>query len=88
VTEWNFTAERILAESSKGILSRDLIGAIFSNPAEFSKILIEKRSIATALKFWNGDISFRNGDYIINNLYIFWMASDHFVRNSEFSGIA
>lgn len=88
VTEQNFTIETILAELSKEILNREQIGGILNNPDEFPTVLIEELSLATALKYWNGQISYRDGDCIMNNLYIFWMTSEHFIKNIGFSDVA
>ena len=88
MTEQNSLKETILTELSKEILNGNQVGDILNNPIEFPTKLIEELSIATALKYWNGEISYIEGDSIMNNLYIYWMTSGQLLKNSEFSSIA
>jgi hypothetical protein len=88
VTEQNSTTETILADLSKEILNGNQVGAILGNPPEFPKELIEQLSLATALRYWNGQMSYRDGDCIINNLYIYWMTNTDIDKSDEFFGIA
>jgi hypothetical protein len=45
---------KILVELSKEILSTAEIVVLLKNPKDFPKELIEKLSLETALKYWNG----------------------------------
>jgi hypothetical protein len=79
--------ETILAKLSKEILSWDELQNIL-NPVESPEKLIEDLSIATALKFWNGEMPYSKGDLIINRLFSYWSASESFDKNRMFAGIA
>lgn len=73
--------EAILADLSKGILNCDQINDILKHPFEFPTKLIEEISIATALKYWHRQLSYSEGDRIMNNLFIYWTASDFADKN-------
>jgi len=88
VTEQSFTTETILAELSKEILSGNQIGNVLNNPVEFPKELIEELSLATALRYWNEQMTYRDGDCIMNNLYIYWMSNAEIDKIDEFFGVA
>lgn len=66
----NSNTEKILDELSKGILSIAEIVYLFNDSKDFPKELIEELSLATALKYWNGQLSYQDGDMIMNNLFI------------------
>lgn len=88
VTEQNSTTDIILAKLSKEILKGNHVSYILNNPIKFPTQLIEELSLETALKYWNGKMNFRDGDCIMNNLYIYWMTNECFIKNNGFSGIA
>jgi hypothetical protein len=87
VTEQNFTTETILAELSKELLNGNQVGVILNNPTKFPTKLIEELSLATALRYWNGQMTYRDGDCIVNNLYIYWMTSELIDKTDGFMGI-
>ncbi len=60
--------EEILFELSKEILCTDIIVNLFKNSQDHGTQLIEKLSLELALQFWNGQISYEEGDLIINIL--------------------
>jgi len=60
--------EKILARLSKELLTTNKTVHLLNNPKDYPKELIEKLSIETALKYWNGEIGFDDGDRIMNNL--------------------
>ncbi len=76
--------EKIIRE----ILSGSEIDDILNNPLEYPSELIEKLSLETALKYWNGDIEYHEGDCIMNNVYGFWLYTDHYFNNYDFSEIS
>jgi hypothetical protein len=80
--------ERMLAELSDGILSANQVSSILGNPKEFPTALIEELSIETALKYWKEKISYEAADYIMNNLYSFWVNDHHFVKTYPFTDVA
>lgn len=88
VIEQNSNTDKILAELSKEILSGNQVADILNNPKDFPTGLIEKLSLETALKYWNGQIDYREGDYIMNNIYAFWVSNEYYVQNCKFSEIA
>jgi hypothetical protein len=77
----------MLAALSKEILNPKLVNGILNNPIRFPTQLIEKLSLATALKYWNGQMSYREGDCIANNLFIYWTGNEDF-KDLEFSDIS
>lgn len=87
MTEHNPGTEKIIEALSRKILDGNKVSDILNNPGEFPTKLIEEISLETALKYWNGQIDYEDGDCIMNNLFIYWMTNDYFVRNFEFSGI-
>ncbi|WP_053978616.1 hypothetical protein [Mangrovimonas xylaniphaga] len=78
----------ILKKLSKEILSGLEVSVILDNPKEFPSELIKKISIETAKQYWNGEIDFAQGDYIMNNLQSFWVTNDYFFKNFGFGKIA
>ena len=60
--------EEILRELSKENLNTDIIVDLFKNSQEHGTQLIENLSLELALEFWNGQISYQDGDIIINIL--------------------
>lgn len=88
MTGQNSNTEKLLAELSKEILSGEKVANILNNPKEFPARLIEKLSVETALKYWNGQISYEEGDCIMNNIFTFWMTNEHHVKNYAFGEIA
>ncbi len=84
----NFDIEKILTELSKDLFSGNDVGEILNNPTEFPTEIIQKISIETALKYWNGDIDYEAGDCIMNNIFGFWVTNEFFVQNYGFSDIA
>jgi hypothetical protein len=78
----------MLTELSKEILTGNQVADIFDNPKEFPTALIEKLSLETALKYWTGQISYHDGDCIMNNIYAFWTTNPYYVKNYPFSDIA
>jgi hypothetical protein len=87
VKQQNHFIETILAELSNEILSWDQIQDIL-NSVESPEKLIEDLSLATALKYWNGEMSYTKGDFIMNHLLSYWTASEFIDKNRMFSGIA
>jgi len=88
VTKQNLITETILTELSKEILNGNQVGAILGNPYEFPEKLIEELSLATALRYWNGQMTYSEGDCIMNNLYIYGTASKGCDKHHHFSGVA
>jgi hypothetical protein len=88
VTEQNSNTETILTALSKEILNANQLGDILKNPIEFPTTLIEELSLATALKYWNGQMNYRDADCIMNNLYIYCSTHVGFEKSEEFFGIA
>lgn len=80
--------ERILVELSDGIISANQVSNILGNPKEFPTALIEELSIETALKYWKEKISYEAADCIMNNLYLFWVNDDYFVKTYPFTDVA
>jgi hypothetical protein len=69
-------------------LKGNQVAEILNNPIEYPTELIEKLSLETAMKFWDGKINYENGDCIMNNIYTFWVTNEHFFKNYGFSDIA
>lgn len=84
----NFTKETMLAELSRQILNGSQIDNILNNPIEFPIKLIEELSLSTALRYWNGQMTYRDADCVMNNLYIYWMTREDVYKIDEFFGIA
>ena len=72
----------------KEILSDKEIQDIIGLPNEYPHELIEKVSLQTALKYWNGEIDFSEGDSIMNGVYGYWLYTDKYSKKYEFSDIA
>lgn len=88
MSELNLNIENILIELSKEIFSGNEVGEILNNPIEYPIETIEKLSIETALKYWNGEIDYEAGDSIMNNIFGFWVTNEYFVENYGFSDVA
>ena len=88
MTEQNSTIEKIFSELSKKILTAKQVSDLLSNPIEFPTELIEKISLSTALKYWNREIDFRDGDCIMNNLFTFWTTNEYHLKSYGFPNIA
>ena len=63
--------DHILHQLSKGMLNADEVADILHHPVEYPKMLIEKLSTETALRYWNEEINYKAGDYIMNNIYFY-----------------
>jgi hypothetical protein len=46
--------------------------------------LIEKLSLETALKYWNGQMSYEDGDIIMSNIFICCITNEINFKNYEF----
>jgi hypothetical protein len=88
MTEKDSNTEDILNEVTKKLLDGHEINNILANPKEFPTELIEKLSVIIALKYWNGEINYTDGDSIMNNLFGFWVTNNYYVDNYAFPGIA
>lgn len=88
MTNLNSNTDKILAELSKEIFNENEVSIILGNPEEFPTELIEELSLATALKYWNEKIEYRQGDCIMNNIYNFWVTNEYYRNNYGFSDIA
>lgn len=78
--------KEVLRKLSIDIENSDDVFKILGEPKEYPTELIEELSLETATLYFNGDISFLEGDFIMNNLYGFW--SHFFFENFTFSKIA
>jgi hypothetical protein len=87
VKQHNQLIETILAKLSEEKLSWVQVENIL-NLVESPEKLIEDLSLATALKYWNGEMPYSKGDLIMNHLCSFWTASESIDKNRMFSGIA
>jgi hypothetical protein len=87
VTDQILTIEKILTELSTKILSTNEVSAIFNNPIEFPKRLIEQCSLTTAIKYWNRQIDYTDGDCIMNNIFGFCTTNNFADKNCDTSGI-
>lgn len=70
------------------ILQGKEVENIIGLPNEFPVELIEQISLKTALRYWNGEIDFYEGDKIMNKIYGYWVFTDNYVENFNFSEIA
>ena len=61
--------ERMMIALSKEILSSAEIEDILKIVDDYPTELFENLSLQTALKYWRGEISFNEGDMIMNNLF-------------------
>ncbi|WP_158837848.1 hypothetical protein [Polaribacter sp. L3A8] len=84
----NPNIEVILNGLSKVHLSGNQVTEILNNPKEFPTELVEKLSIKTALKYWNGEMEFKDGNYIMNNIYSFWTSNEYYFKNFKLSDIS
>ncbi|MFN0292670.1 hypothetical protein [Pedobacter helvus] len=73
----NLTAEKILNE----LLIGNELSNILNNPKEFPSELMEILSIIVALKFFKNEISYSDGDQIMNSVWGFWVTNDHYIEN-------
>ena len=78
----------LLKSLSIEILDSDKIASVLGNPKEYPTKLIEDLSLETASKFYKKEISYLEGDYIMNNLYSFWTSNLYFFKNYSFSEVA
>ena len=60
--------EEILFGLLKGNPGTTGIVDLFNNSKDFPNELIDKLSLETALKYWTGQISYKDGDTIMNNI--------------------
>ena len=88
MSEENPNIEKILNELSKENLSGTQVSEILHNPKEYPTELIEKLSLETALKYWNGKMDYEDGDCIMNNIYAFWVTNEYYFKNYGFSEVA
>ena len=88
VTKRNLITEAILTELSKEILNGNQVAAILGNPCEFPGKLIEELSLVTALRYWNGQMTYNEGDCIMNNLYIYWTTNKGLEKQYDFPSVA
>ncbi|MCK0132668.1 hypothetical protein MWU59_14290 [Flavobacteriaceae bacterium F08102] len=80
--------EKVLNQLSKEYISGIKVAEILNSPSEFPTEAIQKLSCETALRYWNGKITYHTGNYIMNNLYGFWTSNEFFFKNYTFSDIA
>lgn len=73
----NLTPEKILNE----LLIGNELGDILNNLREFPSELIENLSIIVALKFFKNEISYSDGDQIMNDVWGFWVTNDYYIEN-------
>ena len=76
----------VLRKLSFDIENCDDVFEILGSPKEYPTKLIEELSLETATLYFKGEISFFEGDSIMNNIYGFW--SHFFFENFGFSKIA
>jgi hypothetical protein len=79
---------QILQTLSEQLLSGPEVAEILGNPEEFPAKKIEEYSIEVALRYWHKELSFEQGDLIMNNLYSFWVTDDKYVLKAGFGEIA
>ena len=87
MAELNINTEKMLLELSKEILSASKVADIFNNPKHPPIELIEKLSLETALRYWNMQILYEDGDCIMNNIYGLWVTNDYYLHNYKFPDI-
>ena len=75
-----------LKKLSVKILDFNAVDNILGNPKEYPTKLIEDLSIETAWKFYKQEISYLEGDFIMNNIYAFWI--HQYCKEFGFSEIA
>ncbi|RZJ54055.1 MAG: hypothetical protein EOO44_06365 [Flavobacterium sp.] len=73
----NLTAEKVMNE----LLIGNKLVNILNNPREFPSELIENLSIMVALKFFRNEISYEDGDQIMNNVWGFWVTNNYYIEN-------
>lgn len=78
---------QILADLTREVLRGDHAASIRNYPRKFPTELIEKLSLATALKHWNGQINHRDGDGIMNTIYTFLITNKDYVKKYKFPDI-
>ena len=88
MSDLNLNIENILIELSKESLSGNQIADIFNNPTEYPTEIIEKLSLETALRYWNGKMDYLAGDFVMNNIYSFWIGNEYYFKNYGFSDAA
>ncbi|MBT2558277.1 hypothetical protein J7E24_10820 [Hymenobacter sp. ISL-91] len=88
MSEHSINIENILSKLSASLLNADQVAEILGNPLEYPTETIEIISIETALRYWNKEIEYITGDYIMNNIYSFWWTNDNYFAKYGFSDIA
>lgn len=78
----------ILDKLSREQLNGNVVADILGKPKSFPTELVEKLSIEAALKYWNGDIDFADGDCIMNNLYSYWQLNPLHFESEGFSKLS
>lgn len=77
--------ETILAKLS-AVLGWDDVEDVL-NAVDFTDKIIEDLSLATALKYWNREMPYSNGDIVMNYLFSYWTTSESIDKNRMFTGI-
>ena len=80
--------ERMMIALSKEILSRTEVAIILKIADDYPKELVDNLALETALKYWSGEISFDEGDIIINNIFIGSTVNENSYNNFELPTIA
>ncbi|KAA9331597.1 hypothetical protein F0P96_15295 [Hymenobacter busanensis] len=88
MAERSIDREKIIAELSHEILDTSQVSDILGNSKDFPMTLIENLSIETALKYWNEQLSYEAADYVMNNLYSFWVNNEYFLQTYPFTDVA
>ena len=89
MTEQDLIIEReFLGKLAKQLLNANQVSDVLINSKEFPAELIDKLSLATASKYWNGQIDYYAGDRIINNLFSFWIRNKSYFDDCEFPDIS
>ncbi|MEP3209746.1 MAG: hypothetical protein ABJN95_11175 [Maribacter sp.] len=88
MTKSDLNTDNILDQLSEKQLDGNVVADILNKPRKFPTELIEKISIETALKYWNGDIDFADGTCIMNNLYFYWQLNPLHFESEGFSKLS
>ena len=80
----NSSIEIILDKLSNSTIDGDQVSEILNNPKDFPSELIDKIALETAIKYWNGKITYQVGDYIMNHVYGFWLWNECYFKNFIF----
>ncbi|MDX6748182.1 hypothetical protein SHK09_15400 [Polaribacter sp. PL03] len=81
MNKYNYSIDEIIEKILEEIDFDDILGILEEYPLE----LMEKISIETSLKYWNGDIDFNQGDLIMNIVYGHWVTNNNYIKNCDFS---